>query len=573
MTGKQPHMSVREAQERLIAPGAPFEMEQVLVNGRMVRSYKSTIPTLRGVFDRGRAWGDRAFLTYEGEQQTFAEHFRAAGALARVLQDKYGVVRGDRVVIAARNIPEWSLAFWAGVAAGAVIVPLNAWGQGADLIHGIDDSGAKAVFVDEERLLRLAPYGDQLSGVNLIALRGAAQEPAVRLDDLIGPREAYGRLPDDPPHVDVAPDDVATIFYTSGTTGRPKGAVGTHRNLLTNLVSAQYHLWFTALRKGSQPPAPPPPEMQRISLLPVPLFHVTGCHAMLVPSVVSGARLILMHKWNPERFIDLIESERVNATTAVPSMVWQVLESPALAGGDLSSLAAFGYGGGAAAPELTARFAKVFPWIPPRQGYGATETSSLSLVNAGDDYLARPDSIGIALPVVDVRVLRADGQDAGAGEAGELLIRGPNVVAGYWNQPDASGEAFEDGWYHTGDIVRRDDEGFVYLLDRAKDMLIRGGENIYCVEIESALVAHPSVLDAAVVGLPHRVLGEEVAAIVQIKPDAELSEAELQSFVRDRLAAHKTPVRIDVRRSELPKNAAGKTLKRELRAELVASGA
>jgi long-chain acyl-CoA synthetase len=267
--------------------------------------------------------------------------------------------------------------------------------------------------------------------------------------------------------------------------------------------------------------------------------------------------------------LELVESERVNGSTGVPAMVWQVVESPDLTRRDLSSLESYGYGGAAAAPELALRFRQAFPKILPGQGYGATETSSVSTTNSAEDYVARPDSVGPAVPVVDLKVVDENGNVVSPGKVGELWIRGPNVVKGYWNNADATAASFTDGWYHTGDIVHMDEEGFVYLRDRAKDMLIRGGENIYCVEIEDVLVSHPAIIDAAVIGLPHRIWGEEVGAVVQLKRGETLTEAELISFAARRLSAFKVPVKIDIRLDELPRSASGKTLKRQLREEFL----
>ncbi|HEV7383303.1 MAG TPA: class I adenylate-forming enzyme family protein, partial [Phenylobacterium sp.] len=500
-----PAAGIDETYRILTGPGMPFEMEETVVRGRNVRAYKNALKNLREVFDLGRSWGGREFIVYEGERQTYEAHFRAAGALGRILSERYGVKKGDRIVVAMRNLPEWSLAFWAGQSIGAVVAPLNAWGLGPDLVYGIQDSGARVALVDGERLERLAPHIGEVALDALIAVR-APQGPvagAVMLEDLIGPPQAYSALPDDPPpNPGLDPDDDATILYTSGTTGRPKGALGTHRNALTNLVSLAFSGARAAIRRGDPLPQPDPGAPQRVNLLPVPLFHVTGCNSMLVPSVVSGGKLVLMYRWNPERFLELIEAERVNGTTGVPAMVWQVLESPDLLKRDLSSLDSYGYGGAAVAPELTLKFAKLFPHIPPGQGYGATETSSVSTSNSAEDYLARPDSVGIAVPCADLKVVDADGNALPPGEVGELWIRGPQVVMGYWGKPEATAASFTDGWYHTGDIVRMGEEGFVYILDRAKDMLIRGGENIYCVEVENVLYEHPAVMDAALVGIP-----------------------------------------------------------------------
>lgn len=569
-----PAVDMAETYRILTAPGAPFEMEEKVIRGIPTRVYKNARSGFRELFDLGRSWGEREFIIYEGERQTYGAHFRAAGRLGRLLSERYGVRKGDRIVVAMRNLPEWSVAFWAGQAIGAVVAPLNAWGLGPDLAYGISDSGAKVAIVDAERLDRLKPHLGELSLEGLIAVRTSAEEAqeagAILLEDLIGPASAYASLPDDPPaDPGCDPDDPATILYTSGTTGKPKGALGTHRNAMSNLVSITFGAARGAIRRGDALPEPDPNAPQRVNLLPVPLFHVTGCHSMLAPTVAAGAKLVLMHKWNPERFLELVETERVNGTTGVPSMVWQVLESPDFSRRDLSSLDSYGYGGAAVAPELTLKFAKLFPHIPPSQGYGATETSSVSTSNSAEDYIARPDSVGTAVPVVDLKVIDVNGDALPPGGVGELLIRGPNVVQGYWNKPEANAKSFTDGWYHTGDIVRMDEQGFVYLLDRAKDMLIRGGENVYCVEIEDVLVSHPAVIDAAVIGLPHRILGEEVGAVVQLKPGEDISEAELIAYASRLLSPYKVPVRIDIRGGEFPRNASGKTLKPILRQEVL----
>ncbi|MCC2979799.1 AMP-binding protein [Sphingomonas sp. IC4-52] len=571
-----PAVDLPEAYRILTAPGAPFETREEVIRGVSLRTYVNAMNDLRQVFDLARGWGDREFIIYEGERQTYGEHFRAAGKLGRVLHDSFGVRKGDRLVVAMRNLPEWSIAFWAGMSIGAVVTPLNAWGIGDELAYGISNSGAPVAIVDGERLERLAPYLGDLKLDGLISVRTTDDHGtgAIPLDDLIGPRDRYAELPDDPmPDPGLHTDDPATILYTSGTTGRPKGALGTHRNVLTNVISITFGAARATIRRGDPLPVPDPDAPQRVNLLPVPLFHVTGTNSMLIPTVIAGAKLILMHKWNPERFLELVETERVNGTTGVPAMVWQVLESPDFARRDLSSLDSYGYGGAAIAPELTLKFAELFPWFKPSQGYGATETSSVSIANSAEDYLRHPDSVGMPVPVCDVKVVDEDGNELPRGQAGELWIRGPNIVAGYWNNPDATSQCFTDGWYHTGDICRIDDEGFVYLLDRAKDMLIRGGENVYCVEIEDVLVAHPDVMDAAVVGLPHRILGEEVGALVQLRPGADVTEMELIAHASRHLAPFKVPVRIVVRTEEFPRNASGKTLKPILREELIATHA
>lgn len=568
-----PAIGVAEAFKILTAPGMPFEMEPCSVRGRMVRVYKKNIPHLRAVFEQSRKFGDREFLVFEDDRLTFEAHFRAVATFSRVLADRYGVTKGDRIAIAMRNFPEWSVAFWAAAVLGAVATPLNAWGTGDDLRYGIANAGCKVAVVDGERLERLLPLKSDLPGVALIAARTPTENlgGATALESLIGPLRGYADLPDTPlPDVAIDPDDDATIFYTSGTTGRPKGALGTHRNIITNILNTDFSIAFRAVRRGDPvPPEDPLAAPQKTILLPAPFFHVTGCHSTLVTALVKGRKIVLMYKWSAERALELIEKERVTNTAGVPAMAWQLLESDHFARFDLSSIEGMSYGGAPAAPELTLRVAEVFRNVMPRQGYGATETSSVTSSNCGEDYLTRPTSVGPAAPACDVKIVREDGTPASTGETGEIWIYGPNVVKGYWDNPEATAAAFVDGWYRTGDVGRMDEDGFIYVLDRIKDMVIRGGENIYCAEVEAALFTHDAVLDAAVIGLPDRILGEEVAAVVRLKEGRSASEDDLRQHAREILAAHKVPKLIDIRYEEFPRNASGKTLKRVLRDEIV----
>jgi acyl-CoA synthetase (AMP-forming)/AMP-acid ligase II len=298
------------------------------------------------------------------------------------------------------------------------------------------------------------------------------------------------------------------------------------------------------------------------------LFHVTGCHAIMLSSMAFGAKLVIMYKWDPERALELIERERITTIGGVPAMIWQLLESPNFEKADTSSVKAIGYGGAPAPPELVRRIEEFLPGRMPSNGWGMTETSSTASSNNGVDYIAKPTSCGPALPINDVLIVDADGNEVPQGESGELWVRGPNVVKGYWNKPEATAESFVDGgWLRTGDIANLDDEGFIFITDRAKDMIIRGGENVYCAEVEAALFEHPAVTDCAVFGIPHEVLGEEVAAVVLLRDGASATEKDIQIHVRDRLASFKVPVKIWFWEDELPRNPAGKILKRDLRDE------
>jgi long-chain acyl-CoA synthetase len=561
-------MSMDEVHALLTAPGSPFEVDEAVVRGVPLRVWKSAPASLRDVLESSRARGEELFLVYEDERISFGRHAAMVATLARRMVDDLGVRKGDRVAIAMRNFPEWSLAFWAATAAGGVAVPLNAWWTAAELEYGLQDSGAQVLFCDAERHDRLAPLlgSLDLDAVVVAKPAGPLAPGATAFDDVLGDVAADSPLPDVP----LDPDDDATIFYTSGTTGFPKGALGTHRNICTNLVSLAFGQARGALRSGADLAALAGGGGQNSYLLSVPFFHATGCHSILVANLAFGGKIVIMYRWDPERALELIERERVTTFGGVPSMVWEVLESPSLEKRDISSVRSIGYGGAPAPPELVRRIEAMFPGRTPSNGYGLTETSSVTTLNSGADYQRHPDSVGVPVPVCDVRVVDELGEPQPVGAVGELWIRGPNVVKGYWGKPEATAESFTEGaWFHSGDVARLDEEGFVYIVDRAKDMVIRGGENVYCSEVEAALFEHPAVTDAAVFGVPHHVLGEEVGAAVRLRPGATATVDELRAHVGERLAAFKVPAHIWLRDEELPRNPAGKVLKRALKEELV----
>ncbi len=559
------------AVQHLTGPGQMLEIVEQEIRGVNVRTWKNVPPSLRAVLELSRAHVGKDFIVYEDERWTFDRHYRAVASVASWLVEDAGVKKGDRVAIAMRNFPEWSIAFWASACAGAVVVPLNAWWTGDELAYGLSDSGATVLFCDIERYERIAPQLDSLKLEQIVIAKSDAPNGTVSFDALLS-RKGHD-LPDELPDVPLDPEDDATIFYTSGTTGNPKGALGTHRNICTNLFNLMYGAQSrSSPQSKTEAQDGPLLEPQRpTQLLSVPFFHVTGCHSTLCATLAFGTKLVLMYRWDAERALELIERERITSFGGVPTMVWQVLESPDFAKRDTSSVQSIGYGGAPAPPELVRRITEHFPKASAGNGYGMTETSSLAVGNGGADYLRKPDSVGRPSPVVDIMLADESGNEVEPGELGEVCMRGPNVVKGYWNKPEATAETFVDGWLHSGDIGRIDDEGFLYIVDRAKDMVIRGGENVYSVEIETVLYEHPAVSEAAVVGIPHLVLGEEVAAVVKRVPGADVTEDALKDFVAQRLAAYKVPVRIEITDDELPRNAAGKVLKRELRDALVSA--
>jgi len=563
--------TIAEIDAQLTGPGQMCEMEERIIRGVPTRVWKNAPPSLGAVLAFSRAYGDADFMVYEDEHWSFERHFRTAAHLANILRDRYGIAKGDRVAVAMRNYPEWSVAFFAAAAAGAIVVPLNAWWTGPELRYGLSDSGSRLLLCDGDRLDRLQPELSHLPGLRIIVARDARQAlpgGAESLDAVLGEVPADCELP----VLDIDPEDEATIFYTSGTTGHPKGVLGTHRNICGNLLSLRFAMSRAALR-GSVPGAaavpPVEPGIQSVYLMSVPFFHATGCHSILVANLAAGNKLVVMRKWDAGRALELIEREQVTTFGGVPAMVWQVLTHPDFERRDRSSVRSIGYGGAPAAPELLRKIAEMFPGRTPSNGYGMTETSSVTTLNMGVDYLRHPDSVGVPIPVCDVKVVGEDGKALPNGEVGELWIKGPNVVPGYFNKPEETKASFSDGWVHTGDLARIDGEGFVYLVDRAKDLLIRGGENISSVEVEAALYEHPAVTDAAVIGIPDQILGEEVGAVVHTLPGSTLTEEELRNFVAERIASFKVPARVWFLDAPLPRNPAGKILKRDLRKQLL----
>ena len=564
-----PALSLAEAHRRLTAPGSPFEMAEAEISGEPFRIWKNAPPTLREVFLAGRSFGEKTFLVYEDERATFEAFARAAVCFARELQ-AFGVARGDRVAIAMRNTPEWPVAFFGTILIGAVAVPINAWSAAPEMQYVLEDSGARIAVADAERFERLKPHVRQCNALRVVLVSRATapldHAQAESWERLIGRTGDWAGLPAfDPPAVELSADDDATIFYTSGTTGKPKGALGTHRNVCSTLFARPYGMAVAALRRGEAPPAPDPTAPQKSALLSVPFFHVTGCMSTMIPMLAAGMKLVAMRRWDVVEALKLIERERINGAGGVPTIAWQLIEHPDFAKYDTSSLEGFSYGGAPAAADLVRRLKVAAPASQLATAWGMTETSAPFTIVLGEDYETHPTTCGYALPVGDMRIVGANGEDRPLGEAGELWVRGPMVVKGYWNNGEATEQTFGGGWLRTGDIARLDAEGFCYIVDRAKDMLIRGGENIYCVEVENALAAHPDVVDAAVVGRPHHELGEEPVAVVTLKPGSALTEATLRAFAAERIAGFKVPVRVIVQAEMLPRNANGKILKRDLR--------
>ena len=593
-----PALSLAQAHAAMTAPGQPFETIDALVDGRPMRVWKNAPATVRDVFINARAMhGDKTFLVYQDERATFDAFARATLAFAGHLA-AMGVVKGDRVAVVMRNLPEWPVAVLATLLLGAIATPVNAWGTGPELVYCLVDSGARVAVLDAERWARVQPLlvgvadsaADSAAGGAAGGVSSAApalqQVIVVRADaPLDGPRTqrwdallpataAWADLPDGPlPDVALAPDDDATLLYTSGTTGAAKGALGSHRCSGSTLMGSAFSLARNFVRRGQPlPDAAAPRTHPRAMLLAIPFFHTTGCQVILFGALHSGTKLVLMDRWQPETAMALIQAERITAAGGVPTIAWQLIEHPARKNYDLSSLDSMTYGGAPASAALVQRIGQAFPQAQPGTGWGMTETSGTFTHHGAEDYLHRPDSAGPAMPVGEMKITDDDGLVLPTGAVGELWVRGPNVVKRYWNKPEESAATFVQGWLRTGDLATLDDEGFLTIVDRKKDMLIRGGENIYCAEVEAVLYRHPAVMDAGVIGQPHATLGEEPVALVHLKPDTDASEDELRAFVRSQIAGFKVPVRIVIHPEPLPRNPAGKLMKKTLKQLFEASG-
>jgi long-chain acyl-CoA synthetase len=548
--------------EQLTGPGGAFEIVTEEVLGVPLQVYGKRMGSMRDLVALADARAGVDWVVQGDRRLTYTEHNRQVRRAATTLRE-LGVGPGDRVAVVSANTIEWVVLFWACAAIGAACVPLNAWWKGEELDFALRDSGATVLVADQKRWTILEGLVDALpdlrhSFVMELEAPLANARPVTELFTSDDP----GALPD----VDVNEDDILAILYTSGTTGKPKGATITHRQAIANLQNLALLNTAAAMQgKAQRDPG------QAASLLVVPLFHVTGALSTMVTAFAAGSKLVLMPpgKFDPDHAMATIESERVTSIGGVPTVMWRIVEAPNFEKYDLSSVSRIGYGGAPAAPELVERIQAAFPKVHDTlsTAYGLTETASVATANVGEDYFSHPGSVGRPVPTVEVQIIDDDGTPLPQGEIGEIALRGPTIMMrGYWNRPDATAAAFlPGGWFRSGDIGRVDREGFVYLVDRAKDMIIRAGENVYCVEVENVLFQHPDVLDAAVVGVPHLQLGEEVKAVVQLREGASTTGEDLRAFCGEHLAAFKVPEYVELRDQPLPRNPAGKVLKNLLR--------
>ena len=558
--------AIRAATARVTARGQPYEVVQATIDGSTFRVFAHAPPNLRELYRSSLVHGDKDFYVYQDERYTFAETWRQAARVARQLEG-LGVSAGDRVGIAARNYPEWIFAFMGITSLGAVAVAINAWWSGEELAYGIDDSGLTVLFADAERLQRVLPLA-AAKRLELIAIR--ADDVAQAHPNVMTWDQFIGHASDAMPEHEVAPDSNATILYTSGSTAHPKGVLATHRSIVHALLGWEcgaaiaVHLDPSLVEES--------PEFPPAMILTVPLFHVSGLNVQFLSSFRSGRKLVGMYKWDPEEALRLVEAERITSFNGVPTMSWEMVQSPNFHKYDTRSLKSMGGGGAAMAPEHSRQIAKELRSGVPGTGYGMTETNGLATSISGADLLGRGRSCGRPIPpMVDIKVVDPNGREVARGETGEIWIRGAMNFRGYWNKPDATRETLKDGWVCSGDIGHMDDEDFVFITDRAKDMVIRGGENIGCQEVEAVIYDHPAVSECAVFGVPDERLGEALAAVVMVKPNQRLAPDDVRAHVAGHLARFKVPEHVWVRTEQLPRIASGKIYKRGLRDDAIAA--
>jgi long-chain acyl-CoA synthetase len=559
---------------QLTAPDAPYELEVIDRPRGPLRVFANAPRSLRELY--GAAAGGRTFLVHDDERLTFAETAAQAARLARGLVDDLGVRAGDRIAISMRNFPEWMIAFQAATSIGAIAVAMNSMWQTDEMVYGLTDSGAKVLFADDERMTRLAAADLAPEGLTVIATRTDRTDCGPHRVLPIGTWLASEQADATLPAADIHPDQPATILYTSGSTGRPKGVVSTHRNIVTALLAWELEGIAQMVLAGGPLPAASAADAsaaddgeadagaQPASLLGVPLFHVLGLHAVFLASFRSNRKLVCMTRWDPTAAAALVESERITAISAPPAMTGDLVREARRTERDLSSLRSVGGGGAARAPEQVRQIDDAFATAVPQTGWGMTETSAIGTLIAGADYLAHPDSAGRCLAVLDLAVVDDDGTHLPPGERGELLVRGASLFAGYWNRPEVDAEVFVDGgWFRTGDVAIIDDEEYLYIVDRIKDLIIRGGENIGCGQVEAALLAHPSVREASVYAVPDERLGEDVGATVFAEDDLDADA--LRAFVAQTLPPYAVPQHLTMTREPLPRTASGKIFRREIR--------
>ena len=554
----------REALASELTKEGLFELTPETIRGNQYNVFVSAPKNLHDYFQFGTIHGEWDFLAYEDESYSYQEVLGMAAGLAHALVDDYGIKKGDSVAFSMRNYPEWMFSYMAVTSIGAIAVPLNSWWQGEELDYGITHSESKLFIGDDERLERLKGYVEETPR---IAVRCDASNyvNAKNFQDIVEPKEGF-------PVVEVDPEDDASIMYTSGSTGYPKGVVATHRSIInTPLAWAFLATLASSLETDDGAQTFPQPE-KPCTLAAVPLFHVTGSHSNFLLSLLSATKIILMYKWDPLNALRLVEKHKVSSFSGVPTMSEDILrtskENPDI---DVSSLAMLNGGGAARPPEQIKAQERDHPTKVAGVGYGLTETNAAGTNASGKLLYTKPSTAGFPTPLIhEVKIINEDGIDLPTGEQGEVCIRSASNFRCYWKNEEATKESLSsDGWFRSGDVGYLDEDGFLFIKDRIKDIVIRGGENIACLEIEAVLAEHPAVSEASVFGVPDERLGESLATRIALKSGKTATEAEISSFLEEKIAKFKIPSYMWFQEEELPRIASGKTAKKQMREEAI----
>lgn len=552
---------------QLTAPGAPFEVIEAVVGGRSQRLYRNAFPNLPALLASARAHGDKPFIVHQGETWSFARFFAEADALAAQWRG-WGLQPGERVAIAMRNRPEWAVAFAAAALLGAVPAPLNSFGLGEELREALADVEPRILVCDAERLARLG--GDSgVAGCRIVWVSDGEAPAGAAIDDYRA-LVAQPAAPVEPPAL--AAEDPALILFTSGATSRAKGVLSSQRAVCQALFNIDYIGALSGMTSPTAVAALMARGIAPTTLTAVPLFHVSGLHAQLLASLRNGRRLVFLPRWDPAQAIELIRAQQITQFNGAPSMVMQLLAQPAFDDpAQTGSLAGLGFGGAGLPQRLIDDVMQRRPDSLSGIGFGLTETNGVGAAASGALFAYKPRSAGPTSPIVEVRIVDAAGEALPAGEPGEIWLRGVSLMDGYWRNPEASAAALRDGWFRTGDVGYVDDEGFLFVIDRLKDVINRCGEKIAAAEVESCLLRLPEVLEAAVFPLPDDETGEAVAAVVAVREGCALDADAVRAHVAAHLAAYKVPAVVRVVADALPRNPAGKLLKSQLRSTLFAA--
>ncbi|MEO0548438.1 MAG: AMP-binding protein [Pseudomonadota bacterium] len=555
-------LTAAEAVQHIVSTEEAFALEETDIRGITYRTFKNAPQHLRDLMATCLEHGEADFLVFEDERYSFNDFYEQTNRLAQALRHDLGVQKGDRVAIVMRNYPEYLMAMMAITAIGGVVVFLNSWWTTEELEYGFTDSEAKLAFVDTQRADAMQPFVDQM-GIRRIMVRSDVTDGTIGYQDLLA-RSPSADLPDTEIHTD---DDMA-VMYTSGSTGHPKGVVQTHRGAISAVMS-----WLIGVRIAEvlgTAPEPPADEngepYQTSGLITTPMFHVSATHACFLVGLASGAKIIMMYKWNAREAVELIEREKVSRFFGVPTMSADLIQAADEMGSSLTTLRSVEAGGAKRPAAQVGKIAKAVPHAQPSTGFGMTETNALGIGMRGQDYIDRPGATGrLYPPLQDMMIVDDKGAEVANGTVGELIIKSPANMRCYLNKPEATAETLKDGWLYTGDLAMVDDEGIVTIVDRKKDMIIRGGENISCLEVDAALHMHPDVAEAAVFSVPHERLGEVVGAGVMLKPGKTLSEDAFKAFLQPHLASFKVPEQIWFLSEPLPRGGTEKTDRRALR--------